>query len=67
MTLSEWIRILIEAAGLGIVIYNQVQASKKVEAIHAATNSMKDALVAATESEALARGHAAGLAEARDR
>lgn len=35
----------------------------KVEQIHRATNSMKDALVATTRSDALQEGHTAGVAE----
>lgn len=42
----------------------QIKSIKKVEAIHQATNSMKDALVKATEAEALARGTAEGRAAA---
>lgn len=37
-------------------------ASKQIEVIHAATNSMKDALVAATGSAAHAQGLAEGIA-----
>jgi hypothetical protein len=46
-------------AGLIIGIIN----SGKIREIHVATNSMKDALVAATRSEALIEGHAAGVAQ----
>lgn len=43
---------LASIASLIIAIRND----KKVEAIHKATNSMKDALVASTDKEAFARG-----------
>lgn len=39
----------------------------KIEEVHLATNSMKDQLVAATEKEALERGHAAGIKQEQDR
>lgn len=41
--------------------------AEKVEEVHKATNSMKDALVLATEKEALERGHAAGVKQEQDR
>jgi hypothetical protein len=37
--------------------------SQEIQAIHQATNGMKDALLMATEKEALARGTAHGLVE----
>lgn len=45
----------------------QIKSIAKVEAIHKATNSMKDALVAATEKEALARGKKEGASDERER
>jgi type III secretory pathway component EscS len=50
-------------AGLIIGIVNR----GKIKEIHIATNSMKDALVAATRSEALMEGHAAGVAQEQSR
>ena len=38
---------------------------RKIEQVHVATNSMKDALVAATAKASLAEGMAAGLKEGR--
>jgi len=38
----------------------------KLEVVHLATNSMKDALVSVTEKEALARGTAAGIQQEKD-
>lgn len=40
---------------------------RKVEEVHRATNSMKDALVLLTEIEAHARGRAQGVVEERER
>ena len=40
-----------------------IRTGRKVEQVHIATNSMKDALVAKTEKEALARGIKQGTAE----
>ena len=51
---------------LGTLIV-QIRSIKKVEEIHKATNSMKDALVAATEKEALARGKKEGAIDERNR
>ncbi len=39
------------------------EANEKIEQVHVATNSMKDALVKKTEQEALARGRSDLLAE----
>lgn len=41
--------------------------SQKVEEVHKATNSMKDALVIATEKEALARGIKQGAEDEKAR
>jgi hypothetical protein len=58
---TEWLRLIVEITGLAIVIYNQVKATRNIRKIEIATNSMKDALVSATRSEA----HAAGVQEGR--
>jgi len=39
----------------------------KIEKVHKATNSMKDALIVSTEKEALARGKIVGIAEEKQR
>jgi hypothetical protein len=40
-----------------------LRTGRRVEEVHVATNSMKDALVARTRSDALQEGKAAGIAE----
>jgi len=40
-----------------------IRATRKIENVHRATNSMKDALVALTDKEAHARGLAEGRSE----
>jgi hypothetical protein len=62
--LELWIRDAIEAASLGWLIWSSVRNATNIRKIEIATNSMKDALVSTTRSEALQSGHAAGLAEA---
>lgn len=52
------------AAGALIVSIN---TQSKVEEVHKATNSMKDALVASTRSEALIEGHAEGVKDEKAR
>ncbi len=59
---AEWVRAGVEVIGLGWVIFNQIRTDRKVEQVHLATNSMKDALVKVTEEEALARGKLEGAA-----
>jgi len=49
-------------AGLLVSLRN----SRKIEDIHVATNSMKDALVAATAKASKAEGRAEGVAEGRN-
>ena len=61
---AEWVLAGVEAFGLAWVIFNQIRTDRKVEAVHLATNSMKDALVKVTEEEALARGKLEGAAAA---
>jgi hypothetical protein len=60
---QAWIMVLVQAIGLGVVIFNQIRSAEKVEQIHLATNSMKDALIEVTGAEALARGKLEGAAE----
>ena len=46
-----------------LIAYNTLQGNKRdkaIDAIHKATNSMKDALVASTEKESFARGVKSG-------
>lgn len=66
MLIKEWIdRKRAEALAKKLADENAVKAaavqdlSDKVEVIHSATNSMKDALILSTEKEALLRGAAA--------
>lgn len=40
---------------------------KKIEEVRHSTNSMKDALVAVTRSDALQEGHTAGVQDEKDR
>jgi hypothetical protein len=47
---------------IGAIIIG-IRTTRKIELVHKATNSMKDALVAVTEKEALARGKKEGRAE----
>ena len=51
-------------AAIGALIVS-LRNGIKVEEVHKATNSMKDALVAVTRSDALQEGHAAGVAEVK--
>jgi hypothetical protein len=65
-----------QAVGAGVLVFNCWQTwrngrkSKRIEenvkVIEIATNSMKDALVAATAKASLAEGTAAGLQQGRD-
>lgn len=50
---------LVALAGLVVSLRN----NKKIEAVHLATNSMKDALVTTTRSDALQEGRTAGVAQ----
>ena len=61
-TLAE-IAQLITAAALAYNIWQTWRVKKNVQIIETATNSMKDALVAATAKAGLAEGTAAGIAE----
>ena len=54
---------LVTLARVGRVRDDVAAVKSNVTISEKATNSMKDALVAKTEAEALGRGHAAGLAE----
>lgn len=47
------------------VLIKQLKTDENVKKIEVATNSMKDALVAATKAEGLAVGHAKGVADER--
>jgi hypothetical protein len=70
MTVDDWVRLITAAAALvGAVssMFNRVglqRANKQIDVIHAATNSMKDELVAAVRAEATATGIATGRAAA---
>ena len=50
-----------------IIAYLIIKQSRNIQKIETATNSMKDALVAATEKEALARGQKEGMQQEKDR
>jgi hypothetical protein len=51
---------LITAIVLALNFWQSRQNGKKIEAVHLATNSMKDALVESTSKESYARGVKAG-------
>lgn len=57
-----------EAVAQHAVVQDETMKSfgEKLEVVHIATNSMKDALVAVTEKEALLRGNAQGRQDERD-
>jgi len=57
--------ILLIAAINAYTAYITRKTNKNVEIVERATNSMKDALVAATAKASLAEGTAAGLAQGR--
>lgn len=58
-TLGE-IAQLLTAIVLALNFYQSYRNGRKIEQVHLATNSMKDALVASTEKESYARGVKAG-------
>lgn len=58
-TLGE-IAQLITAIVLALNFYQSRKNGQKIEDVHKATNSMKDALVLSTEKESYARGVKAG-------
>lgn len=58
-TLGE-IAQLITALVLALNFYQSYRNGKKIEEVHLATNSMKDALVESTSKESYARGVKAG-------
>jgi hypothetical protein len=51
---------LITAIVLALNFYQSYRNGKKIEQVHLATNSMKDALVESTSKESYARGVKAG-------
>ncbi len=71
--ITDLIRLIAEVVIAVGVIYNAILSVRthdqnkslldKVEEVHVATNSMKDALVEVTRDEALARGKLEGAAE----
>jgi hypothetical protein len=61
--MTESTAILIGSIPSFIALWLQWRVSLKVELVHKATNSMHDALVKTTRSDALQEGHAAGVAE----
>jgi hypothetical protein len=58
-TLGE-VAQLITAIVLALNFYQSYRNGKKIEQVHLATNSMKDALVESTSKESYARGVKAG-------
>lgn len=60
---AQYVKQDIQAAKQDVQAGKQDAQAAKIEAIHVATNSMKDALVASTEKEALARGILQGTVE----
>jgi len=61
------IAIALITATQPIIAYLILRQSRNIQKIETATNSMKDALVAATEKEALARGKKEGAQLEKDR
>jgi hypothetical protein len=51
---------LITSSAVAFTVYQSYRNGKKIEQVHLATNSMKDALVLSTEKESFARGIKAG-------
>ena len=64
-TLAELAQ-LITAVALAYNIWQTWRVKKNVQVIEKATNSMKDALVAATAKASLAEGTAVGLEQGRN-
>lgn len=58
-TLGE-VAQFITALVLALTYWQSYRNGKKIEQVHLATNSMKDALVATTDKEAFARGVKSG-------
>ena len=61
------IAIALITATQPIIAYLILKQSKNIQKIETATNSMKDALIVATEKEALARGQKTGEQLEKDR
>lgn len=61
-TIAAFGALLVAGAGVWV----SLRTDKKVEQVHKATNSMKDALVAATRAEALQTGEAIGKAKEQE-
>ena len=56
------IGVLLNAVATVFGLMQSLRNGKKIEEVHLATNSMKDALVATTDKEAFARGVKSGEA-----
>jgi len=64
--ITAFIASIAPTLGSIATLYVSIKNGTKVDEVHKATNSMKDALVATTRSDALQEGRTAGLAEARN-
>jgi hypothetical protein len=58
--LATGIGVLLNAVVTVFSLIQSMRNGRKIEDVHLATNSMKDALVASTEKESYARGVKAG-------
>ena len=67
MSLFDTIANIVSAVAAVIAAVVAWRAHRAINKVEVATNSMKDALVASTEKEALARGIKAGIQEEKDR
>ena len=60
MSLLGDIAQLITSGAVALTVWQSYRNGKKIDIVHLATNSMKDALVDATDKEAYARGVKSG-------
>jgi hypothetical protein len=60
--LATGMGVLLNAVATAFSLAQSLRNGRKIEEVHLATNSMKDALVASTDKEAFARGIKAGEA-----
>lgn len=68
MVLSDTVLVAIIASVPTLIaslatLFVAIKTARKVEVVHLATNSMKDALVTTTKSDAFQKGHTAGVAD----
>jgi threonine/homoserine/homoserine lactone efflux protein len=58
----EWAHLIIETAGLAVLIYQSWQNSKAIKKVEHATNSLMDARIVTERSEATLQERAANVA-----